>query len=137
MSAINVIRRMNRSRAAALGLGVWLLSSAFPAFASNVLQQVSHAPGAKGGVEITLQFADPIADAQVFTTDNPPRIAIDLRARFPPPRRMVAPAWWSICSVPPLTNRASKAIAWCFRLPVRAPPLLRQWPSIPQRDRIP
>ena len=78
MSANNVIRRMNRSRAAALGLGVWLLSSAFPAFASNVLQQVSHAPGAKGGVDITLQFADPIADAQVFTTDNPPRIAIDL-----------------------------------------------------------
>ncbi len=78
MSSINVIRRMNRSRAAALGLGVWLLSSAFPAFASNVLQQVSHAPGAKGGVDITLQFANPIADAQVFTTDNPPRIAIDL-----------------------------------------------------------
>jgi len=78
MSAINVIRRINRSRAAALGLGVWLLCSAFPAFASNVLQQVSHAPGAKGGVDITLQFADPIADAQVFTTDNPPRIAIDL-----------------------------------------------------------
>jgi len=78
MSAINVIRRMDRSRAAALGLGVWLLCSAFPAFASNVLQQVSHAPGAKGGVEITLQFAEPIADAQVFTTDNPPRIAIDL-----------------------------------------------------------
>jgi type IV pilus assembly protein PilQ len=78
MSAINVIRRMDRSRAAALGLGVWLLCSAFPAFASNVLQQVSHAPGAKGGVDITLQFADPIADAQVFTTDNPPRIAIDL-----------------------------------------------------------
>jgi type IV pilus assembly protein PilQ len=78
MSAINVIRRMDRSRAAALGLGVWLLCSAFPAFASNVLQQVSHAPGAKGGVDITLQFAEPIADAQVFTTDNPPRIAIDL-----------------------------------------------------------
>src|SRR5450432_3684725 len=78
MSANNVIRRMDRSRAAALGLGVWLLCSAFPAFASNVLQQVSHAPGAKGGVDITMQFADPIADAQVFTTDNPPRIAIDL-----------------------------------------------------------
>ncbi len=78
MSANNVIRRNNRSRATALGLGVWLLSSAFPAFATNVLQQVSHAPGAKGGVEITFQFADPIADAQVFTTDNPPRIAIDL-----------------------------------------------------------
>lgn len=78
MSANNVIRRMDRSRAAALGLGVWLLCSAFPAIASNVLQQVSHAPGAKGGVDITLQFADPIADAQVFTTDNPPRIAIDL-----------------------------------------------------------
>ncbi len=78
MSAIKVIRRTNRSRATALGLGVWLLCSAFPAFASNTLQQVSHAPGAKGGVDITLQFADPIADAQVFTTDNPPRIAIDL-----------------------------------------------------------
>jgi type IV pilus assembly protein PilQ len=79
MSAIKVIRRMNRSRAtAALGLGVWLLSSAFPAFASNVLQQVSHAPGAKGGTDITLQFANPIGDAQVFTTDGPPRIAIDL-----------------------------------------------------------
>ena len=78
MSANNVIRRMGRSRAVALGLGVWLLCSAFPAYASNVLQQVSHAPGAKGGVDITLQFADPIADAQVFTTDNPPRIAIDL-----------------------------------------------------------
>src|ERR1700757_4323374 len=79
MSAIKVIRRMNRSRAtAALGLGVWLLSSAFPAFASNVLQQVSHAPGAKGGTDITLQFAAPIANAQVFTTDSPPRIAIDL-----------------------------------------------------------
>jgi type IV pilus assembly protein PilQ len=78
MSANNVIRRMGRSRAAALGMCVWLLCSALPAFASNVLQQVSHAPGAKGGVDITLQFADPIADAQVFTTDNPPRIAIDL-----------------------------------------------------------
>jgi type IV pilus assembly protein PilQ len=78
MSAIKVIRRINRSRATALGLGVWLLSSAFPAFASNVLQQVSHAPGDKGGTDITLQFADPIADAQVFTTDSPPRIAIDL-----------------------------------------------------------
>ena len=78
MSANNVIRRMGRSRAAALGLCGWLLCSALPAFASNVLQQVSHAPGAKGGVDITLQFADPIADAQVFTTDNPPRIAIDL-----------------------------------------------------------
>ncbi len=79
MSANKVTRRINRSRAtAALGLGVWLLSSAFPACASNVLQQVTHAPGAKGGVDITLKFAHPVADAQVFTTDGPPRIAIDL-----------------------------------------------------------
>ena len=79
MSANNiVIRRMGRSRAAALGMCVWLLCSALPAYAANVLQQVSHASGAKGGVDITLQFAEPIADAQVFTTDNPPRIAIDL-----------------------------------------------------------
>ena len=79
MSANKVIRRINRSRAtSALGLGVWLLSSAFPAYASNVLQQVTHAPGAKGGTDITLQFANPVGDAQVFTTDGPPRIAIDL-----------------------------------------------------------
>ena len=79
MSAIKVIRRdCTVARQAALGFGVWLLSSAFPALASNVLQQVSHAPAPGGGVDITLQFADPIADAQVFTTDSPPRIAIDL-----------------------------------------------------------
>ncbi len=78
MSAYNVTRRVGRSRGTALGLGALLLCSAFPAFATNVLQSVSHAPGANGGVDITLQFADPIADAQVFTTDNPPRIAIDL-----------------------------------------------------------
>lgn len=79
MSANKVTRRINRSRASsALGLGVWLLSSTFPAFASNVLQQVSHAPAAKGGVDITLQFAQPVGDAQVFTTDGPPRIAVDL-----------------------------------------------------------
>ena len=78
MSAHNVIRRISRSRITALGLGAWLLCSALPAFAANVLQNISHAPGANGRVDIILQFAGPIADAQVFTTDNPPRIAIDL-----------------------------------------------------------
>jgi type IV pilus assembly protein PilQ len=78
MSAHNVIRRISRSRVTALGLGAWLLCSALPAFATNVLQNISHAPGPNGRVDIVLQFADPIADAQVFTTDNPPRIAIDL-----------------------------------------------------------
>jgi type IV pilus assembly protein PilQ len=78
MSANIVIRRMGRSRTAALGLCAWLLCSALPAYAANVLQQVSQAPGAKGGVDITFQFAEPVGDAQVFTTDNPPRIAIDL-----------------------------------------------------------
>ena len=78
MSAHNVIRRICRSRITALGLGAWLLCSALPAVAANVLQNISHAPGANGRVDIILQFAGPIADAQVFTTDNPPRIAIDL-----------------------------------------------------------
>ena len=78
MSAYNVIRRISRSRITALGLGAWLLCSALPAFATNVLQNISHAPGTNGRVDIILQFAGPIADAQVFTTDNPPRIAIDL-----------------------------------------------------------
>lgn len=63
----------------ALGLLAWLACAMpFAAGAENVLQDINFVPGEGGRVEITLQMAQPSAGAQVFTTDEPPRIAIDL-----------------------------------------------------------
>ncbi len=65
----------------ALGLGVlaigFLLSSN-AALADNVLQDVRYAAAPGGKVDITLQFANPVGEVQAFTTDSPPRIALDL-----------------------------------------------------------
>ena len=55
-----------------------LFAAALPAHAENVLQDVGYTAAADGGVNVTLQLAGPAGDAQVFTTDTPPRIAIDL-----------------------------------------------------------
>ncbi|WP_414636641.1 type IV pilus secretin PilQ [Arenimonas sp.] len=60
----------------ALTLGLLLVSSA--ALADNVLQDVRYAAAPGGKVDITLQFANPVGEVQAFTTDSPPRIAIDL-----------------------------------------------------------
>ncbi|WP_395769383.1 type IV pilus secretin PilQ [Arenimonas sp.] len=48
------------------------------AWAENVLKDVKAATQADGKTAITLQFAEPVGDIQAFSTDNPPRIAIDL-----------------------------------------------------------
>jgi type IV pilus assembly protein PilQ len=48
------------------------------AFAENVLQDITFAPLAGDKVQITLKFAAPVADPQIFTTDNPARIAVDI-----------------------------------------------------------
>ena len=48
------------------------------AWADNVLKDVKAATQADGKTAITLQFAEPVGDIQAFSTDNPPRIAIDL-----------------------------------------------------------
>lgn len=65
----------------ALGLGAlafgFLLSSS-AALADNVLQDVRYAAAPGGKVDITLQFASPVGEVQAFTTDSPPRIALDL-----------------------------------------------------------
>ncbi len=71
---------MNKPRAwmntvALLAFG---LLAVMPAMAANVLQDVRYASAPGGKVDITLQFAEPVGDVQAFTTDNPPRIAIDL-----------------------------------------------------------
>ncbi len=54
------------------------LLAVMPAMAANVLQDVRYAAAPGGKVDITLQFAEPVGDVQAFTTDSPPRIAIDL-----------------------------------------------------------
>src|SRR4249919_2910916 len=57
-------------------LGLLLISAS--ALAANVLQDVRYAAAPGGKVDITLQFASPVGEVQAFTTDSPPRIAIDL-----------------------------------------------------------
>ncbi len=45
---------------------------------ANTLQDVSYATAADGSVRVVLHLAEPASGAQAFTTDDPPRIAIDL-----------------------------------------------------------
>lgn len=53
---------------------LWLL----PLQAANVLRDIQFTAAPNGSVEVSLQLDGPAGDAQVFTTDDPPRIAIDL-----------------------------------------------------------
>ena len=45
---------------------------------ANTLQEISYATATDGSVRIVLHLAEPAAGAQAFTTNDPPRIAIDL-----------------------------------------------------------
>lgn len=63
-----------RTGAAALAL----MAVSGYALASNVLQDVRYSAAPGGKVDITLQFSGPVGDVQAFTTDSPPRIALDL-----------------------------------------------------------
>jgi type IV pilus assembly protein PilQ len=58
--------------------GMLLAMLALPASAANVLRDITFATGAGGTVDVILQLDGPASDAQVFTTEDPPRIAIDL-----------------------------------------------------------
>ncbi len=62
-------------RDGAIGLGLMMVSAL--ALAENVLQDVRYAAAPGGKVDITLQFSGPVGEVQAFTTDSPPRIAID------------------------------------------------------------
>lgn len=67
-----------KNSAARAALAACLLClAAFPAFASNTLKGVTHSAAASGRVDITFEFAEPIGAVNAFTTDDPPRIAID------------------------------------------------------------
>ena len=71
-----------KNSAARAALAACLLClAAFPAFASNTLKGVTHSAAASGRVDITFEFAEPIGAVNAFTTDDPPRIAIDFPER--------------------------------------------------------
>lgn len=82
MTATNVNRQAaspgRYARLVSLASGLLGMAIALPLWAENVLQNVSYEAGAAGKVDITLQLAEPAGDVQAFTTDDPPRIAIDL-----------------------------------------------------------
>src|ERR1700733_4826435 len=48
------------------------------AFAENILQNITYTPLSGGQVQIVMQFAGPVSEPQIFTTENPARIAIDI-----------------------------------------------------------
>ena len=80
-----------RSRAVSLIAWFSLLASS-SAIADNVLQDITFSPGANGSVDISLQMAEAGITPEVFTTDQPPRIAIDL----PDTRNAVAQRRFSV-----------------------------------------
>lgn len=77
---------MNKENGRLGGKRLGLIASTFAlcvgatgvAMAANVLQDVRYTSAPGGKVDITLQFAEPVGKVQAFTTDTPPRIAIDL-----------------------------------------------------------
>lgn len=46
--------------------------------AENVLQDISYSALPGGNVELTMKFSETVSEPKVFTTENPPRIALDL-----------------------------------------------------------
>jgi type IV pilus assembly protein PilQ len=77
MKQLGDCKGLQRALASATAtLALFLISAA--AMAENVLQDVRYAAAPGGKVDITLQFSGPVGEVQAFTTDSPPRIAIDL-----------------------------------------------------------
>ncbi len=48
------------------------------ALAGNILNDITYTPQAGGQVQITMKFAGPVGQPQIFTTQSPARIAIDM-----------------------------------------------------------
>lgn len=63
------------ARAALAACLLW--TAALPALAANTLKDVRYATGSGGKVDITFEFEQPVGAVNAFTTDVPPRIAID------------------------------------------------------------
>ena len=84
MSTTNPIqpRRPEAASARVQGFAAKLAAIAFAlspvaALAQNVLEGVTFNPGPGGQVDIVMQLSQPPSDPKLFTTDSPPRIAID------------------------------------------------------------
>ena len=82
-TAANSIGPDFRQRSPMQRVGMWFAllaaaASASFAHAENVLQDISYAPLPGGKVQVTLKLAAPVGEPRVFTTENPPRIAVDL-----------------------------------------------------------
>lgn len=76
---INIIKNTNNTRIQFVCLVTALcLMLAQQTSAANTLQEIKSSSLADGKTAITLQFANPIQDVKAFSTDSPPRIAIDL-----------------------------------------------------------
>ncbi|MCG6117648.1 MAG: type IV pilus secretin PilQ [Aquimonas sp.] len=60
-----------------LGLAA-LLGASSSVLAAGTLNNISFSAGAGGSVEITLDLSEPVTELPVFTTEDPPRIIIDL-----------------------------------------------------------
>ena len=70
------LTRLLRRCVPALMLAATFASGA--ASAENVLEKIEYNTLPGGKVEVTLQLSGPANEPQVFTTDTPPRIALDL-----------------------------------------------------------
>jgi type IV pilus assembly protein PilQ len=70
------LTRLLRRCVPALMLAATFASGA--ASAENVLEKIGYNTLPGGKVEVTLQLSSPPNDPQIFTTDTPPRIALDL-----------------------------------------------------------
>ncbi len=74
----------NNERRGSLRIAHWLagimtLGLAATASAQSVLEDVSFDAGSGGAVDVVLELSGGMPETQVFTTDNPARIAIDLQ----------------------------------------------------------
>ncbi len=81
MTANNTIGEgMGTKRRWVLAMGALAvgMATSLSAMAENVLKDVRYASAPGGKVDITLEFAEPVGEVQAFTTDTPPRIAVDL-----------------------------------------------------------
>jgi type IV pilus assembly protein PilQ len=72
--------RASRSFRGGLAWLLVLIGSLFATnvLAENILQDITYTPLSGGKVQITMKFSGPVGEPQIFTTENPARIAIDM-----------------------------------------------------------
>src|ERR1700753_337208 len=84
-SVANFLGRSSRTGAKPRNGLTWLLLLlgvlfATNALAENILQNITYTPLSGGQVQVVMQFAGPVGEPQIFTTESPARIAIDIPA---------------------------------------------------------